>query len=232
MDICLIPARAGSKRIKNKNIISFFGKPIISYAIKTAIKSKLFDKVLVTTDSIKIAKISKNFGAEIPFIRPKKIAGNTSIDIEVIEHFLNFSKKQGLKIRYLCYMYATTPLLKISTLKKCKRLLKESKTEKVITIGKFQTHIEHALKKNKVTGNIHAREKEKIKKRTQTLTDYYYDASQCYWYDLSKIKNIKNEKIKTKAVILKYGEFLDIDTPSDLAQLKEIYKNKFHKLNK
>ena len=232
MDICLIPARAGSKRIKNKNIISFFGKPLISYAIKTAIKSKLFDKVLVTTDSIKIAKISKNFDAEIPFIRPKKISGDTSIDSDVIEHFLNFSKKQGLKIRYLCYMYATTPLLKISILKKCKRLLEDSKIEKVMTISKFENPIEHAFKKNKVTGNIYARENKKIKKRTQTLTDYYYDAAQCYWYDLRKIKNIKNEKIKTKAILLKNDDFLDIDNLSDLAQLKEIYKKKFHKLNK
>ena len=93
MDICLIPARSGSKRIKNKNLLSFFGNPMISYSIKTAIKSKLFDKVLVTTDSKKIAKISKNFGAEIPFLRPKKLANDHATDNNVIEHFLSFSKK-------------------------------------------------------------------------------------------------------------------------------------------
>ena len=72
MKICLIPARSGSKRIKNKNIKMFHGKPIIAYAIDNAIKSKLFDKIIVSTDSSKIAKLSKKYGAEIPFLRPKK----------------------------------------------------------------------------------------------------------------------------------------------------------------
>ena len=147
MDICLIPARSGSKRIKNKNVLSFFGNPMISYSIKTAIKSKLFDKVLVTTDSKKIAKISKNFGAEIPFLRPKKLANDHATDNNVIEHFLSFSKKQGLKIRFLCYLYAVNPLLKISTLKKCKKLIIKSKNARVITIGKYAPPIQRALKK-------------------------------------------------------------------------------------
>ena len=68
MNIAIIPARAGSKRIKNKNIKSFFGKPLIFYSIKLALKSKLFDKVIVSTDSKKIAKIAKTFGAEVPFL--------------------------------------------------------------------------------------------------------------------------------------------------------------------
>ena len=68
MKICLIPARSGSKRIKNKNIKNFFGKPLIAFAIQLAIKSKLFDKVIVSTDSNKIAKISKKYGATVPFL--------------------------------------------------------------------------------------------------------------------------------------------------------------------
>ena len=72
MNICLIPARKGSKRIKNKNIKIFNGKPIIYYSIKAALKSKLFDKIIVTTDSVKIRKIAIEAGAEVPFLRPKK----------------------------------------------------------------------------------------------------------------------------------------------------------------
>ena len=71
--ICIIAAREGSKRIKNKNIVNFFGKPLISYPIRVAIQSKLFEKVVVSTDSIKIAKIAKKYGAETPFLRKKKI---------------------------------------------------------------------------------------------------------------------------------------------------------------
>ena len=70
--ICIIAARAGSKRIKNKNVVNFFGKPLISYPIRVAIKSRLFEKVVVSTDSLKIAKIAKKYGAEVPFLRKKK----------------------------------------------------------------------------------------------------------------------------------------------------------------
>ena len=230
MDICLIPARSRSKRIKNKNILSFFGNPMISYSIKTAIKSKLFDKILVTTDSKKIAKISKNFGAEIPFLRPKKLSNNHATDKSVIEHFLSFSKKQGLKIRFLCYLYAVNPLLKISTLKKCKKLIIKSKNAKVITIGKYPQPIQHAFKKNNLSSNVYFREKQNENKRTQDLSVYYHDAAQCYWFDLRKIRNIKNLNASTGAVLLKNNEYLDVDTHEDLANLKNIYKYNLHKL--
>ena len=71
--ICIIPARSGSKRIKNKNIKLFFGKPIIYYSIKAAIKSKCFSDVFVSTDSIKIKKISEKYGAKVKFLRPKNL---------------------------------------------------------------------------------------------------------------------------------------------------------------
>jgi pseudaminic acid cytidylyltransferase len=74
MNIAIIPARAGSKRITRKNIKSFCGKPIISYSIETAKKSKMFDKIIVSTDSKEIADISKYYGAEVPFLRPKSIS--------------------------------------------------------------------------------------------------------------------------------------------------------------
>ena len=80
MILAIIPARGGSKRIKNKNIKNFFKKPIISYPIREAIKSKIFDKVIVSTDSDEIEKISKRFGAEIYFKRPKKLSGDKVSD--------------------------------------------------------------------------------------------------------------------------------------------------------
>jgi pseudaminic acid cytidylyltransferase len=229
MDICLIPARSGSKRSKNKNIKSFFGNPMISYSIKTAVKSKLFDKVFVSTDSNKIAKISKNFGAEIPFIRPKKIANDHASDNDVIKHFLNFTRKKNLKIRYLCYIYPVNPLLKISTLKNCKKLLLKSKSAKIITIGKFTHPIQRALEKDNISGNVYFKERPNIKKRSQDLKTYYHDAAQCYWFDLRKVKNIEDTKINTKSILLKNFEFLDVDTDEDLANLKKIYKYNLQK---
>jgi len=228
MDICLIPARSGSKRIKNKNIVSFFGKPVISYAIKTAIKSNLFDRIIVSTDSDKIAKISKKYGAEIPFMRPKKISNNFASDYDVIEHFIKFAKLKKLKIRLLCYLYPVNPLLKINTLKKCKKKIIETKSKKVFTIGKFSYPIQRALIKNRL-GNIFFKEKKNTNKRSQNLNTYYHDAAQCYWFDLRKLKNIRNLQNKTKAIELKKFEFLDVDTPEDFNNLKKIFKSNLHK---
>jgi pseudaminic acid cytidylyltransferase len=229
MDICLIPARSGSKRLKNKNITTFFGRPMISYPIKIALKSKLFNKVFVSTDSKKIAKISKIFGAETPFIRPKKLANDYATDINVLKHFISFIKKKGLNIRFLCYIYPVNPLLKVSTLKKCKKLLLNSKSEKIMTVGKFSYPIQRALKKNNISGDINFKENTNKGKRSQDLEAYYHDAAQCYWFDLRKIKNIADTKIKTKAILLKNFEFLDVDTHEDLTNLKKIYKYNLQK---
>ena len=96
MKIAIIPARSNSQRIKNKNIISFSGKPIISWPIKIAKKSKIFSRVFVSTDSKKISKISKKFGAEVPFLRPKKISDHKTGILEVIKHAIFFLEKKIL----------------------------------------------------------------------------------------------------------------------------------------
>ena len=94
MNICLIPARIGSKRIKKKNIKRFYGKPLISYAIINAKKSNLFRKIVVSTDSKSIAKIAEKYGAEVPFYRPKKFSNDKATDKQVRKHFLNYCKKK------------------------------------------------------------------------------------------------------------------------------------------
>lgn len=70
--VCIIPARGGSKRIPKKNIKPFYGKPLIAYSIETAKQSELFDRIIVSTDDEEIAKIAKEYGAEVPFMRPKE----------------------------------------------------------------------------------------------------------------------------------------------------------------
>ena len=90
MNLAIIPARVGSKRIKKKNIISFFNQPIISYSIKKCINSKLFEKVIVSTDSIEIKEIAEKFGACVPFLRPKKISNDQTVIREVVQHCIFF----------------------------------------------------------------------------------------------------------------------------------------------
>ena len=181
--ICLIPARGGSKRIKNKNIKNFNGKPLISYSISTAIRSGLFDKVIVTTDSEKIAKIARKYGANVPFLRPKKLANDYANDLQVIKHYLDFNRANNIKIDIMCYLYATAPLIKVSTLKKCYAKLISSNYTRVMTILKFDFPIQRALKKNS-KDEIFFKDKKFLKFRSQDLDEYYHDAGQCYWFKI------------------------------------------------
>lgn len=92
----LIPARSGSRSIKDKNILEFRGKPLLAHSVEQALNSQYIDKVYLSTDSPKYAEIGKFYGAEVPFLRPESISGDFSTDYEVFEHFLSFLKNENL----------------------------------------------------------------------------------------------------------------------------------------
>jgi|TARA_B100001964_G_C13819209_1_gene416549 N-acylneuraminate cytidylyltransferase len=125
MKIAIIPARSRSKRIKNKNIKNFHGKPIISYAIKCVKDSKLFDKILVSSDSKKIIKIAKKYGAEAPFVRPSYISRDSSLTIDVIKHAIKWLIKNGNKINFVCCVYPTSPLMVPQDLRNSFKIIKK-----------------------------------------------------------------------------------------------------------
>ena len=228
MKICLIPARSGSKRIKNKNIKKFLGKPLINWSIQKAKKSKLFNEIIVSTDSEKIANIAKKLGASVPFLRPKKLSSDYAVDRDVLHHYLDYTRKNNIKINLLCYLYPTVPLLKISTLKKCYNLINKTKCPKVITICKFPSPIQRALKKNNL-GIVKFNEKKFIFYRSQNLKEYYYDAGQCYWYNIEKYEKLRSKKeIKTLSVELNPYEVQDINTMKEFLAAKKLFK--FNKL--
>lgn len=180
MIIAIIPARKNSKRIKNKNIKKFFKKPIISYSIHAAKKSKLFDKVIVSTDCKKIAKISKLYGAEVPFLRPKELSDDFTGSNDVIKHAINFLRKNNKRITYVCCLYPAAPLVTPELLKKGFKLLKKNKTNFCFVATKFEAPIDRRVivKKNlKVTLS----NKKYLRRRAQDLKTYYYDAGQFYW---------------------------------------------------
>lgn len=127
MKVAIIPARIGSKRIKEKNIKNFCGKPIIYWPIKELIKSKIFDKIIVSTDSNKIAKIAKRCGAEVPLLRPKKISDDYTGTSEVVRHEINLLKSKKIYPTYVCCIYPTAAFLLSKDLKKGLQDLKKKK---------------------------------------------------------------------------------------------------------
>lgn len=108
--LALIPARGGSKGIKDKNIYSLCGKPLVFYSIESARYSKYVDKIVVSTDSEKIAIIAKEFGAEVPFLRPVEFASDTAKTIDVIIHAINWLKEKGDIFDILVLLQPTSPL--------------------------------------------------------------------------------------------------------------------------
>ena len=99
MNLCVIPARGGSKRIPKKNIVNFSNKPMIYWSIKTALESKCFEKIIVSTDNEEIALIAKSYGAEVPFLRPKELANDITPTQPVIKQRLSGWGKKALNIK-------------------------------------------------------------------------------------------------------------------------------------
>ena len=145
--ICLIPARGGSKRIKNKNIKKFFGKPLLERVIKNAKKSKLFDNIYVSTDSALIKKLATSCGATVPYIRSKKLSNDHAIIKSVIDDFISkviSDIKQKINIFIL---YPTSVFVDKKLIIRCNQILQT--TEYVTAVKKFPHPIERALKFNK-----------------------------------------------------------------------------------
>ena len=126
MNLAIIPARLRSKRLPLKNIKLFFGKPIISFSIDAAKKTKIFDKIIVSTDSIKIKKIAEKYGAEVPFLRPKNIADDRTHFNDAIIQSINEFKRRNIKITNVCCIYPTSPLINYKDIIKGFKLLKKS----------------------------------------------------------------------------------------------------------
>lgn len=140
--LALIPARGGSKRIPKKNLLKLNGKPLVAWSIEAALKSQYIDKVVVSTDNSDIAKISKKYGAKVPFKRPKKFATDNSSRSDVINHIIQFYKKKKLQIfDYIVYLQPTSPLRDEKDIDKAIRLMFKKKAEVVVSV----CELEHPL---------------------------------------------------------------------------------------
>ena len=180
MKIAIIPARKGSKRIKNKNIKLFFGKPIIYWSIKAAKDSKLFDKIIVSTDCKIIANIANKFGAETPFVRPKNLSGDVVNVDKVIKHALLWYKKKDIIFDKACCIYPTAPFLSKEIIRNGLELIQDNKKFFSFTVTSFPHPIERSFKIKK-DGSIIPKFKNNEKKRSQLFEVLYHDIGQIYW---------------------------------------------------
>ncbi len=222
-NICIIPARGGSKRIPKKNIKCFLGKPIIAYSIETAISSGLFDEVMVSTDSEEIATIAASYGAKIPFLRSNENANDVVGIADVLIEVLN---KYDKKFDICCCILPTAPLLRDVNIIKAFSLLNSSCLDCVFPVLQYSFPIQRSLKivNNKAILNW----PENYYKRSQDLEPTYHDAGQFY---LIRSKHLIQEKklftSNSGVIILNELEAQDIDTESDWL-IAEIKYNTLH----
>lgn len=224
--VAIIPARGGSKRIPRKNIRDFLGKPIIAYSIETALKSKLFDEVMVSTDDDEIAEIAVKFGAKVPFRRSEKSSNDFASTYDVMEEVLLMYKKKGIDFEKCCCIYPCAPLISMETFQKAYHLL--GTFDSVFPVIQFSYPIQRALKKNK-QDKVSFFYPEYIDSRSQDLEASYHDAGQFYWLDVKKMLS-KKEMISDNSgtVVISQIEAQDIDNETDwqLAELKfKLQKN-------
>ena len=227
MNIAIIPARGNSKRIRNKNIINFLGKPIIYWSINAAKSSKIFDHIFVSTDNKKIAKISKKFGAKIPFLRPKNISDDETIIIKVIKHCINFLEKKNYKFKYVCCIFATAPMINKYIIKKGLNKLISGNYDFVFAASAIEkSNLRSFFFKN---NKLEMLNKKFYAMSPKKLPVPYIDAGQFYWGTKNAWK--KNNTLFTKNsnfVVLNKKKFNDINTLQDLKFARKIAKSNKH----
>jgi len=222
MTICIIPARGGSKRIKNKNIKIFNGKPMIYYAINLAKNSKLFSRIIVSTDSLKIARLAKKYGAEVPFKRTKKLSNDHSTSTEVILDTVKTISSENIK--YHCCIYPTAILTQSKDLIKGYKRIKNTKADYLIPITNYDYSPLRPLKKFKKHWIKFIYNKYK-RKRSQDLPDLFHDTGTFYFYKTSSLlKNKGNLPIKTTFLMIDRIRTIDINEPQDLKMAEFQYK--------
>jgi N-acylneuraminate cytidylyltransferase len=222
-NLAIIPARGGSKRIPKKNIKYFLGKPIISYSIEAAIKSNLFDEVMVSTDDEEIAKIAIAHGAKTPFLRSSKNADDFAVLADVVEEVIQNYSEKNVFFNNICCILPTAPFVTSNTIIEAYKKLLENNFDSVFPILEYSFPIQRSLnfdgnKASMVWG-------EYLNSRSQDLEPRYHDSGQFYWIKTAAFFNEK--KLFTNnsgAIVISELEAQDIDTETDWKLAEIIFK--------
>ena len=225
--IAIIPARGGSKRIPGKNIRPFVGKPIIAYSIEAALKSELFDVVMVSTDDASIAAVAQQFGATVPFYRSDTNSGDFSTTVDVLLEVLDYYGEKGIIFSEACCIYPTAPFVSAHFLSDGFERLVSEKFDSVFPIVAFDYPIQRSLQLSE-NGQVSMVWPEHLLSRSQDLPKRYHDTGLFYWFRPEKL--LKEKSLfgdNSGALIISELECHDIDTPDDW-EMAELKFNRLH----
>lgn len=222
MNIAVIPARGGSKRIPRKNIRDFCGKPIIAYSIEVAKQSGLFSAVVVSTDDEEIAEVAKSYGADVPFIRPSTLAddftGTTPVVVHALQHYLD----QGAQVDAACCIYATSPFTVVSDLVNGHEALKSAPAS--FTVTTFACPTFWALTKGE-SGQMSMVQPDYLTARSQDLPETYHDTGQIYWGSRDFLLAGEDfQEGKAVGIPVPRHRTQDIDTEEDWIRAEAMYR--------
>ena len=219
--LAIITARGGSKRIPRKNIKPFLGKPIIAYSIEAALKSGIFDVVMVSTDDEEIATIAKQYGAEVPFFRSQDASNDHATTTDVLLEVLEEYERRGEAFDVACCLYPTAPFVTENRLKEAYGRLKDSDADSLVPVVAFSYPPKRGLviRDEKLVFEY----PEYLNVRSQDLEPVYHDVGQFYFF---RIPNFKRNKSLMVGNVLPFEipelEVQDIDNLSDweIAEIK------------
>lgn len=217
----IIPARGGSKRIPEKNIRDFCGKPILAYSIEAALGTGLFEEVMVSTDSEKIANAAKRYGASMPFMRSRDASGDYATTAEVLLEVLENYRKQGRTFDCMACIYPTAPFVTPGKLTEAFCVMEKTGAAAVLPVVAFSYPPQRAyIIKD---GRLEMKWKENYRMRSQDLDPLYHDCGQFYFYEVNRFLEQKGQITEgIVPIFVDEMEMQDIDNESDweLAELK------------
>ncbi|MBL8350031.1 MAG: pseudaminic acid cytidylyltransferase [Burkholderiaceae bacterium] len=223
MRLAVIPARGGSKRIPRKNLKPFHGRPIIAYSIQAANDSRLFDRVLVSTDDDEIAECARRWGAEAPFRRPAGLADDHTGTNAVVRHAAEWAAGQGAPALEICCLYATAPFVTADDLRAAHAMLTPD-VDFVFAATHFDFPVQRALVRT-ADGHVAPMFPQWIRMRSQDLQESLHDAGQFYW---GRPDSFGRYDVPFEARSLAYelprARVQDIDTPEDWDRAEQLYR--------
>lgn len=215
MRLAVIPARGGSKRIPRKNIKTFAGKPMIAWSIEAALQSGCFDRVIVSTDDADIAAVAREYGAEVPFMRPAELSDDHTGTIPVIAHAVNWMASHGDAPAEVCCVYATAPFLLPADLQRGLDTLRSSGAEYSFSVTSYAFPIQRAVRITKAN-RVEMFNPAQFNVRSQDLEEAWHDAGQFYWGNASAWLSGRPVFSSDAApVVLPRYRVQDIDTVED-----------------
>ena len=223
MIVAIIPARGGSKRIPRKNIRPFAGKPMIAHSIEAALAAGLFDAVIVSTDDAEIARVARDHGAEVPFMRPADLSDDHATSVAVIAHATRWLHDAGRPVQEVCCLYATAPFVRPSDLRKGHDMLRQSGASYCFPVTTFAFPILRALARD-AQGGVTMLHPEHALTRSQDLPEYVHDAGQFYWGRAQAwCDGLPIYAPHSRTILMPRHRVQDIDTPEDWARAEVMY---------